>query len=235
MNNNYDFDSQKYMIILVVICALFAIAVIKAFDFLPEEQKTQNVSIEEVNSTTQSDTSENTTSNNDISQENKEQSKNTESPKKKRGVLYSSNDTEWDDMSIQEIKAPKGVNEEITEIEDTKANESSDTFDYSFQSLLNGKKYKANGDYKNAIAEYKNVIEQTKNEEILAIAYEDMAGIYAAYKKYGTALSFANKANKLSPSVGREFLIAKIYYASGDTNTAINNINSLLKRSFNKN
>ena len=184
MNNNYDFDSQKYMIILVVICALFAIAVIKAFDFLPEEQKTQNVSIEEVNSTTQSDTSENTTSNNDISQENKEQSKNTESPKKKRGVLYSSNDTEWDDMSIQEIKAPKGVNEEITEIEDTKANESSDTFDYSFQSLLNGKKYKANGDYKNAIAEYKNVIEQTKNEEILAIAYEEMAGIDAAYKKY---------------------------------------------------
>ena len=234
MNNNYDFDSQKYMILLVVICSLFAIAVIKAFDFIPENnQNTQTVNEQSINLPPDSDDRNTVNENNSITDSRKE-TENTAKPKNKKGVLYKSNDIELEEMSIQEIKAPKGVNEEFQILEDVNnENPINNSADSSLQYLSDAKKFKISGDYQNALKEYQKIIEQTKNEEVLAIAYENMAEIYASNKKYGTALSFANKANKLSPSVGREFLAAKIYYAAGDTNNAINTINILLKRSFN--
>ena len=87
-------------------------------------------------------------------------------------------------------------------------------------------------DYTNALSEFQKAEENADNDELKAMCYENIAEIYAINRKYGTALSFASKAYKLSPSDTREMLIAKIYYQAGQTDNAITRINNALKKSF---
>ena len=54
----------------------------------------------------------------------------------------------------------------------------------------------------------------------------------AIVKKYGSAMSYAQKAYNLSPSTNRELLLARLYYKTGDVDKATKRVNNILQRDF---
>ena len=83
-----------------------------------------------------------------------------------------------------------------------------------------------------ALEEYKKIPELTSDSNLVARSYEETATIYAIVKRYGTALSYAQKAYNMSPSSSREMLLARIYYKTGEIDKATTRINNVLKRDF---
>lgn len=113
--NNFDFASNKYKILLIIICIIFLILVIKAFDYLPESIE----NVEDIN--TQSYTeSPMQISDDQNTQEQEEQNDNTEddnySEEHKRGHIdfYTEKDTTNRNENFVEIDAPVGTNEDIS-------------------------------------------------------------------------------------------------------------------------
>ncbi len=229
-----EFNSKKYIILLVFICIIFTIFVVKAFDYLPEKQELS--SVQNINTIAQS-TSIPENSNNDVVQ-------NEDTPKKnqKSGVLYKneyglheeiSNNTE---KTVKSVSAPEMtiIDEEIPNPdnyvkESTSENKLSNE-ELALKCIINARKYVNADELSKAIEEYQKVAELTSDKELLAESYDGISYLYAKNKRYSTALSFAGKAYSSSPSLAREFFIAKVYYMAGQTDTAISRINSMLKR-----
>ena len=99
-----------------------------------------------------------------------------------------------------------------------------------------------NIDSDNSISEsnnsYEDIINNAKQfkedkQLVKAECYEEISTIYAISKKYGTALSYAQKAYNLYPSTSREILLARLYYKTGSTDKASDRINNVLRRDFN--
>ena len=87
-------------------------------------------------------------------------------------------------------------------------------------------------DYAGAIDLYKRAAELSGDSAIQAECYEEMAMLYGMIKRYGTALAYAQKAYNLSPSTGRELLLARLYYKTGDADKAARRVNNILQRDF---
>jgi len=224
MNNNFDFESKKYIILLVIICLLFAVLIIKAFEYLPDNDinEVRLPQEEEVVKEDKAESQNNT-------EEQEEQTVKNSNDDKKSGTIYKSNDYEINSMFEEEIDIPKSpLDEEIAQVSDDSQNKLSPA-EIALKSIINGRKYTQVKDYTNALNEYKKAIKVTGDKDILAEVYDGIAQVYILNNNYKTALSFAQKANELSASPQREFMIAKIYYASGQTNDAINRINKILK------
>ena len=239
----YDFNSKKYMFLLILICLIFAILVIKAFDYLPKQQV---VMVEQAN---QNNVEAATTINNSA-KTTEDENKNVETtqvkPKKnqKSGVLYRRQNSMHEEGSVsvsentsfEEIDAPPGAIEEDlpnsnngkTAAENRLSNE-----DLALKAIINARKYFSAGRTSEALEEYQKVAELTNDNELLAESYDGISELYAKNKRFSTALSFAGKAYKSSPSLAREFFIAKIYYMAGQTDTAITRLNNMLKRGLN--
>ena len=88
--------------------------------------------------------------------------------------------------------------------------------------------------YESAVYEYQQIAKSTEDENIQARCYQEIALIYASIKRYGTALSFAQKAYNTSPSSDREMIMARLYYKTGNTDKATEHVNAILKRDFNE-
>jgi len=228
MNNNFDFNSKKYIILLILICLVFAVFIIKAFDYLPDNDvDTNDIEVENIN-TTASNTNPSPITIDTTTQK-----------VQKSGVLYKSSDS-YDEQSnqnysqVDEIDAPSGVGEDIVpnvNIENQNTQLSPDLI--AMQSIINAKDLASKGNDADALEEYKKALNTAANNQIKADAYEGISILYAKNKKYGTALSFASKAYEMAPSYTTDLLIAKIYYSAGKTDTAISRINNILKKGFN--
>ncbi len=239
--NKYDFNSKKYLILLVIVCSLFTIMTIKAFEYMPkrlspseiesmEESYNQNHAGAEVNNT-----DDNADAEADEDEEEEEEEEEVQhskvDPRHKKGHIDFTRGYDIE-PEFDEIKAPKGaVNEELPEqavqtISSTPSNE--DAIKY----YLNAKKYCNDKNYSEALKELQKVTESTDDKEIKAMACELIAEIYVIHKRYGTALAFANKAYSLSPNNSREMLIARINYKSGNVDSAISEMNNMIKKDF---
>ena len=225
MNNNFDFESKKYIILLVIVCIAFAILILKAFDYLPEENldKVNLPQEEEIVREKVTNPEDNT----------KQQQRETTTEKinqdKKSGVLYKSNDYEINSMFEEEIDIPRSPLDDdmVQNSEDSQSKLS--PAEIALKSIINARKYANVEDYTNAIREYQNAAKITSDKDLRAEIFDGISLLYLKNKNYKTALSFAEKANESSPSFTREFVIAKIYYESGRTGDAINRINKILK------
>ena len=239
----YDFNSKKYMFLLILICLIFTIFVIKAFDYLPKQQVVVTDTQNQV-STVQSSTEVN--NNNEIDGEQVENSNIEIKTKKnqKSGVLYKrqnslhdENSVSQNDNSFEEIDAPIGAAEEAlpnTNSDDRVSNENKlSNEELALKAIITGRKCYSSGEYSSALEAYQKVAELTSDNELLAESYDGISELYAKNKRYSTALSFAGKAYKSSPTLAREFFIAKIYYMAGQTDTAVSRINNMLKRGLN--
>ena len=98
--------------------------------------------------------------------------------------------------------------------------------------LENAKNFRLNHKPISAISEYQKALQRTEDNSVKAQCYENIAIIYASAKRYGSALSYAQRAYNISPTVSREVLLARLYYKTGSTEKAVNRMDNLLKKDF---
>ncbi len=236
----YDnFNSKKYMFLLVLICFIFTIFVIKAFDYLPPkeiavvEDSKVNQQIQETNVNERLKENANVKVDKEIKTEKKERMN-------KSGILYKNPNSLHDEAKFDIIEPPAGaVNEELPIINSSDKESSGEekvsltNDELALKAIIKARKLTLNNNYSQALDEYKKVLELTSDNELLAECYDGLSELYTKNKRYSTALSFAGKAYKASPSFAREFYIARIYYIAGQTENAITRVNTMLKRGLN--
>ena len=232
MNNSLDVNSKKFLIILVIMMLVFVLLIIKAFDIMgkaSEEALKPQVNMSEVgelgsdNQTEQEQSDENNTANKEVDVEH-HVSFVEEQPRVSQPAETSKNP-----QMITEPLAP--INENGNVVEENKAPSLTKAQETELM-FLDAQNYKDEKQYVKALEEYKAILEKNISNETNARCYEEMAGIYGIVKRYGTALSYAQKAYSIAPTSSRELLIARLYYKTGDTDKAIKKINNVLQRDF---
>ena len=209
----FDLNSSKYLILLSIICAIFAGVVFHAFRYLPSEQKTTP----DVNQI----------SNNDEITLPKEENNNREESAESNTEIK---DSEIDPPVAAErrrVEIPEEVRADLPNIDfDRRSNTNeSRTFDEAQQSFNSE-------NYDDALAKYKEALNDVQTAEEKAICYEKIASIYGIKQQFGTALAYAQKAYSAKPSTNREVLLARFMYKTGKTNKASEHMDNVLRRSF---
>lgn len=231
MNNNLDINSKKFLIILVVMMLAFVLLIIKAFDIMGkanEDPLRPQVNMSEVgelggdNQTTDGQQNENNTANTNTDVEHHVSFVEEEQQKESQPANTTNNQT------ITEPLAPINENNNVEESKPTSLTKAQET-ELMF---LDAQKLKDEKQYVKALEEYKSILEKNIDSNTNARCYEEMAGIYSIVKRYGTALSYAQKAYSIAPSSNRELLIARLYYKTGDIDKATKKINNILQRDF---
>ena len=230
MNNNLDINSKKFLIILVVMMLAFVLLIIKAFDIMgkanedplrPQVNMSEVGELGDVNQATDGQQNENNTAmNTDV--EHHVSFVEEEQQKESQPANTTNNQT------ITEPLAPINENNNVEESKPTSLTKAQET-ELMF---LDAQKLKDEKQYVKALEEYKSILEKNIDSNTNARCYEEMAGIYSIVKRYGTALSYAQKAYSIAPSSNRELLIARLYYKTGDIDKATKKINNILQRDF---
>lgn len=238
-----SFNSKKYIILVVIICILFAILTIKAFDYLPESDSNRadysnragnhvvDVTDREV-AESADDVDDSDDDNNEDDDSEQEDSEYNEQHKSGH-IDFMPKSYYENSIELDEIPAPKGtVEEEVNISENAQTTLKQPNDELAMKHIISGKSLKLSNDISKALDEFQQAIDTADDNEIKAIGYESIAEIYASQRKFGTALSFANKANSIAPSNSRELLIARINFSAGQTNEAVIITNNLMKKSF---
>lgn len=231
MNNNLDINSKKFLIILVVMMLAFVLLIIKAFDIMgkanedplrPQVNMSEVGELGDVNQATDGQQNENNTANINTDVEHHVSFVEEEQQKESQPANTTNNQT------ITEPLAPINENNNVEESKPTSLTKAQET-ELMF---LDAQKLKDEKQYVKALEEYKSILEKNIDSNTNARCYEEMAGIYSIVKRYGTALSYAQKAYSIAPSSNRELLIARLYYKTGDIDKATKKINNILQRDF---
>ncbi len=224
--NKFDFQSAKFMGIIIGICFIFIMVIWNAFNYLPAKENNNVTTNQEINLPTDEEPQENAQT--DEETQNDEDLEEADVKK---------------DSTIKDLEAPKNTRDTKFEplepiSEDTRDENSSSDSEISNNenpldtALNNAKNYGKEHKYASSISEYQKAISLTNDNSIKAQCYENIAKIYATSKRYGSALSAAQKAFNTEPSTSREVLLARLYYKTGDVDKATNRINNVLKRDF---
>lgn len=228
MHDNFDLSSKKFAIIMFAMLAIFFLAIVKAFDYMsPQEPEgTNQVQTVDVNRTTGN------LKMLDMQQQKANEPK-IEEPQKRLNVDIQSS-VNAKDSYREELKP---IDEQIQEIssepEQPARNERnlSEAQKIELQ-FLEAQKYKNDKQYVKAVEEYKAIVTQSNDVNVTARCYEEIADVYGIVKRYGTALSYAQKAYNLAPSSQREMQLARLYYKTGDIDKATKRVNNILQRDF---
>ena len=205
------------MILILIVCVAFLVLIINAFEYLPNKSGDEiinRINVEDINKAAEPVETEDA----------------KEQPKEERGTLNINLDqpTKVDEPEKLEPIAVDGDNavaEDAKPVELTPEQKADEAFRAA-------KAYRHSKQYVKALEEYQKIPMITKDNDTIARSYEEIAFIYATVKRYGTALSFAQKAYNMSPSSSREVLLARLYYKTGDMDKATNRINNVLQRDF---
>ena len=231
MNNYEEFNSKKSLIIILVICVLFLVLIIKAYTYLPDSSENSRIAaqnnIEQTESSFQS-------SDEDAAESQEENDNKQEENSKNLKVSLPAPDkiTEIEDQS-EATKVENELSSIETELPNTEEKQQElSPEEQAEQILIQGDKYKKDKQYVKALEEYNKIFSITKDTYYVAKSCEEIATIYAIVKRYGTALSFAQKAYNMSPTSSREMLLARLYYKTGDIDKATQRINNVLRRDF---
>ena len=226
MNNEFDFNSKKFVLLMILVCVIFFIMIVKAFEYIPEamddsytfEKRLENLN--KANENTEDNTSEN------IEQEKDKHKLNIVLP---QGDYIPEIE---DDNDLDLPPQTLGNTNDYTESQDNNGKTEITPEQQRANILNSARAYKKNKQYIDALKEYQKVLEQTSDKTELASLYEEIAVLYATVKKYGTALSFAQQAYNMEPTTSREMLLARIYYKTGDIVKSKQRVNNVLQRDF---
>lgn len=209
----FNNKSIKVLIFMVVCCLLFVI-------FLPLSYR--NVSTNDrqtVNSANiasdetemqKNDSEENSAEeNSEYSEQDSYSDETAESPEQPQRTDFSKNLEE-----IEEL--PQAAKPQVKDDVFAKAND-----------------LRAEEKYESAVYEYEQLAKNSDNAEFKAKCYEEIALTYASMKRFGSGLSYAQKAFNTAPSTERELLLARMYYKTGSADKAQERVNAILKRDFN--
>ena len=237
MNKYIVSNSKKFLVLLVLICVVFLIVIIKAFEYIPVTDDDAIISrnnIENINKPAQ-DEAEQATNENAENKEKKTlditltpdfvQKPKAETPKEEKVAEPLENITDSPSDAVEANSDGSGAVQAEKKVELTPEEKAEKTF-------LTAQKYKRDRQFVKALQEYQKIPAITNDTSMVARSYEEIATIYAIVKKYGTALSYAQKAYNMSPSSSREMLLARLYYKTGDIDKATRRINNVLQRDF---
>ncbi len=221
--NNFDFESKKINIIIFLIFIGFALVIIKAFDYLPDAdnnmQNTRNADINKVM---------------DMRGRQNQEEVQPQQPEEQQEAQSQANDFNVD-LSKDVTPEPAEVKpaEPMEPIEEVSApiQGASDVSEIDMK-FMNAQKLKEEKQYVKAIEEYKSILEQNSEPQVTSRCCEEIANIYGIMKRYGTALSYAQKAYNTYPTSSREMLLARLYYKTGDLDKATKRMNNVLQRDF---
>ena len=227
MDNKFaEFNSKKFLILLIAVCLVFLIIIIKAFEYLPDQTASNDrESLQQINRISSGDVSENSENNEDSSVEEAE---NKPAKKTLNITLPHYNEA----PELIEIEAPKGTGSEISDESKEEKKVELTKEEKITKALEAGKKYKAEKQYIAALEEFNSITNLTNDKVIISNSYEEIAKIYAISKRYGSALSFAEKAYNMNPSSEKEMLLARLYYKTGSIDKATRRVNNILQRDF---
>ncbi len=229
--NYYDFASKKTTLILGLICLIFLIMIAKAFTYIPKESvNDSNKVIQESIDSKQMLDESNKDSENTQEEFNNDDSKESIEPEHMEnpdlGERLDENRLRVEERSedIQNgERNPENMENSSEEL--VAADPIEDAFNVA-------RDYFNDNKYQEAVEEYKKILSMTSDVKYQARSYEGIAIVYATNKKYGTALSYAQKAFNMYPSTTREVLLARLYYKTGNIDKATQRINNVLKRDF---
>lgn len=216
--DNFDLGKAKLVGIIAIILFIFIMVIANAYQYLPSESKDIPDINTEVNTTAQPD--ETTAEEKYTSDEN---TANDETNYK-------------EDPSDYNVARETYSSDRLTPLENVSYDSDeniSNTQDKGYdETFANAGTLKEQKQLVKAIDEYKKAYSLAETTKQKAECYEEIANIYALTKKYGTALSFAQKAYNLAPSTNREILLARLYFKTGSTDKASERINNVLRRDF---
>lgn len=231
MNKYIESNSKKFLIMLLLICVVFLVVIIKAFEYIPVTDKDAVISrnnIENINKPAPD------------SEETASENENAESTEKKTLDINLTPDF-VEKPKTEPLKEEKVVEplENITDLpkDAVEANSEAKPVELTPEEkaekvFITAQKYRKDRQFVKALEEYQKIPTITNDTATVARSYEEIATIYAIVKRYGTALSFAQKAYNMSPSSSREMLLARLYYKTGDIDKATRRINNVLQRDF---
>ena len=169
MNKNNLFNSRKYIILLLLICTIFFVLVIKAFEYLPVSDKDAVSSMENLSRI-----------NTPADYDSTEPDENIKLGEKKKKKLNISLNTDDIDSDFEEIDPPPETN--INDVISAGANNNIDTKadketsydkenknielsdeDMAYRILFNADKLRKNGEYSKALDEYQKATSMTNN------------------------------------------------------------------------
>ena len=219
---NFNFEFTKYRILLIIICSLFILLVWQAFSYLPQEEN--DINYQDINQTKKILSSKN---NEEISVQNVEDN-----------VILESDDMLDDEIDLPPTEIKQNLpqdNFEIiqeSEIEEDNISKISNLGN-NIEDLIRETKGLVNEQkYIEVIGKLETLAVSTQDIKIKTKAYEEIAVLYAKMKRYGSALSYAQKTYNLEPTSEKEILLARLYYKVGDTNRAQARMLNVLKRDF---
>ena len=220
MNNNYfDLGSKKFLIITLVILACFFLLIVKAFNDLSDAQANME------NNQPQKQAAV------DINNVMNTMPRPNDSEEQNRGLNV---DIQSSVNATEELK-PIDDNDSLPEQAVEPVQESNQSLSAEQQlelQFLSARKNKDEKQYVKALEEYKAIAENSTDANVKARCYEEMADVYGIVKRYGTALSYAQRAYNAAPTTSREMLIARLYYKTGEIDKATKRVNNILQRDF---
>lgn len=232
MNKYIEQNSKKFLVMLLLICVIFFVIIIKAFEYIPvadDDAIASRNNVEKLNKPAEN---------------SDEQTDNIEEKNEKKTLninltpdFVEKADKKADANSEQKpVEQLESISELPSEAVSSNAQEEKvvelTPEEKAEKAFYTAQKYKQEKQYVKALEEYQKIPTITSDNQTVARSYEEIATIYAIVKRYGTALSFAQKAYNLSPSSSREMLLARLYYKTGDIDKATRRINNVLQRDF---
>lgn len=230
MDKEINENSKKFLILLLIICLAFFVLIIKAFEYIPDKvsEDIQNKNgIENINKPAQTKTEETV-----VQQEETVETNTVQETHEQPAINDSASKTEKAAIvAVTEELEPIAEGEHISGSNEISPKEP--TPEQKVQEIFTAVSvYKQDKQYVKALEELQKVSSVTNDSNLVAKSYEEIAIIYAIVKRYGTALSFAQKAYNMSPSSSREILLARLYYKTGNIDKATQRINNVLQRDF---
>lgn len=207
-----DLKSLKIFTYTSILCVFIALIIMPAYNYLPEE----SINISPSNGF-KSDM---------LNFENR--SSGTSSQEKTENKTETYNSTPVSNINSEETNRPNF--EEIEELNYTdEIQVKTDTYT---ETLTIAEELKNKHQYKDSLIKFKEALNYTSNPDNISLCYEEIANINAIEKQYGIALYYAQKAYKIKPSQPLEILLAKLYYKTGDSESAQKHIDRIVKDEF---
>lgn len=201
---NFDIKSAKYVSIIIGICLVFVLVIANAYKYLPENETQKFPQVTESNIPAEEDVET------DAEEESVEED-------------------EAEDVEIQtpteSVSAQQEVSETVSETVEESVVSETDSFEKA-------KQLKKEELYLKAIDEFNKIADNTTDSVLKSDCYEEISLCYGLLKRYGTALSYAQKSYNMNPTSSKEVLLARLYYKTGDIERANKRINNVLQRDF---
>lgn len=239
--HKFDMQSAKFLGLLIAIFFIFIIIVWHAYSYLPQKDTNFQKQDELISSSnTMPDSYEQNSLPENESREEFENQKIVAEDEYKEPIynknidnsdISARNTNDKNHSSADELEPLTSINEESANSQRDSEIKDSET-DPLLAALNNAKEFRLNHKPISAISEYQKALSLTNDSAIKAQCYENIALIYASARRYGSALSSAQKAYNSYPTVSRELLLARLYYKTGDSVKANERLQSLLRKDF---